>query len=199
MTQKHPRPPERIVCEDVTDELVAAYRARGFVLAFAEEVMRYDLTRAFPHSSAPAVGYRPWDAGSRGTFFAVYTAAFRERPGFPGWSEEEWLRWTGDDPTFRPDLSFLATRQGQALGFVTNAESEKDPQRSGYLIQLGVAPRWRGQGLGTALTLRALQAWRSAGRKAVVLHVNSNNPGALRLYQRLGFVRIKRRGAFDPM
>jgi mycothiol synthase len=196
MTQK---PPERIVCEDVTDERVAAYRARGFGLAFAEEVMRYDLTGALPRISAPDVEYRTWDAGSRGTFFAVYTAAFAQRPGFPAWGQEQWLRWTEDDPTFRPDLSFLATRQGQALGFVTNAHSEEDPQHCGYLIQLGVIPRWRGQGVGAALTLRALQGWRSAGRQALVLHVNSNNPGALRLYQRLGFVRIKRRGAFDPI
>jgi mycothiol synthase len=198
MTQRH-LPPEDIVCEDVTDELVAAYRAQSVALVFAEEVMRYDLTCSLPRISAPDLVYRPWNDESRHAFFAVYAAAFRERPGFPGWSAEEWLSWVADDPTFRPDLSFLATLAGQAIGFVTNAESEQDPQHTGYLIQVGVTPGWRGQGLGAALTLHSLQAWQADGKQAMVLHVNINNPGALHLYQRLGFVTITRRGVFRPV
>lgn len=193
-----PQPPEEQVCEDVTDELVDAYRARGLVLVFAEEVMRYDLTASLPRISAPAVVYHTWDAESRQRFFAVYTAAFRERPGFPNWSAEQWLSWVADDPTFRPDLSFLATRGAEAIGFVTNAESEEDPQHTGYLIQVGVTPNWRGQGLGAALTRQALAAWRAAGKSAMLLHVNCNNSGALHLYQRLGFLTIRRRGKFRP-
>jgi mycothiol synthase len=161
--------------------------------------MRYDLTCPLPRISSPEVVYGTWDSENRHDFFAVYEAAFRERPGFPGWCAEEWLSLVADDPTFRPDLSFLASVGGQALGFVTNAESEQDPQHTGYLIQVGVTPTWRGQGLGATLTLRSLQAWRANGRQAMMLHVNINNPGALHLYQRLGFVTSKRRGKFRPI
>jgi ribosomal protein S18 acetylase RimI-like enzyme len=79
------------------------------------------------------------------------------------------------------------------VGFVTNA----DEGQHGYTIQVGVHPNWRGQGLGAALTTYALQKWQETGKEAVILHVNVNNPGAMRLYQQLGFVVIRRRGKFS--
>lgn len=95
----------------------------------------------------------------------------------------------------RPILSFLAMVQGQAAGFVTNADYEEAQQ--GYLIQVGVHPAWRGQGLGAALTAHSLRAWQEAGKEALILDVNVNNPGAIRLYQQLGFAVVRRRGKFS--
>ncbi|MBA2396981.1 MAG: GNAT family N-acetyltransferase [Ktedonobacteraceae bacterium] len=43
----------------------------------------------------------------------------------------------------------------------------------------------------------ALQAWRETGKEEVVLHVNVNNPGAIHLYQQLGFVIVRKRGKFS--
>lgn len=55
------------------------------------------------------------------------------------------------------------------------------------LFDLVVLPAARGQGLGTAL-VRALLHWgRAAGAQAAYLQVRAANPGALRLYARLGF------------
>src|SRR5690349_8613423 len=122
MAQHQPSLPEEITCENMTDDIVASYREKGFTLVFAEEVMSYNLTRELPRISLPEASYQSWDTQSLHAFFTVYEAAFRERPGFPGWSEEQWVRWVSDDPTFRPDLSFLATIQEQPVGFVTNAE-----------------------------------------------------------------------------
>ncbi len=170
------------------------------MLVFAEEVMNYDLSLALPHVTPPSfVSYLTWDAQSIHAFFTIYQAAFRERPGFPGWEEEEWIHWVSDNPLFRPDLSFLAVVQGQAVGFVTNAEDEATLGQNGYLIQVGVPPQWRDQKLGSALVVRSLQAWQEEGKKAVILHVNSNNPEALRLYQQLGFAIVKRRGKFRQL
>ncbi len=197
MNQGQFPPSEDITCERITDEIVASYREKGFTLFFVEEVMRYDLFSAVPNvTPVPSVTYLTWDAQSRSAFFSVYQAAFRERPGFPGRSEEEWIRWESDDPLFRPDLCFLAVVQGQAVGFVTNGEDEAEPGQNGYIIQVGVHPQWRGQRIGAALMARSLLAWQAEGKKAVILHVNSNNPKAIRLYQQLGFVLVGRRGKF---
>ncbi len=83
--------------------------------------------------------------------------------------------------------------QGQVVGFVTTA----DEGQHGYIIQVGVHPNWRGQGLGAALTTYALQKWQEMGKEAVILDVNVNNPGAIRLYQQLGLVGVRRRGKFS--
>ncbi len=197
MGQDHSVFPEEIRSEDVTDAGIAFYAEQGYTLTFAEEVMRYDLSRALPHVVVPfEVSYLSWAPERTHNFFTVYEAAFQERPGFPGWSETEWVHWTSGDPAFRADLSVLAVVQGQAVGFVTNAEDEEAPAQQGYLIQVGVHPDWRGQGLGAALTTHALQTWRETGKEAVILHVNVNNPGAIRLYQQLGLVIVRRRGKF---
>ena len=194
MVQGHSVPPEEIRSENVTDEGTASYAEKGYTLDFAEEVMRYDLSRTHPQVIVPfEVSYLNWTPERAHAFFTVYDASFRERPGFPGWSEAEWVDWTSSDPAFRSDLSVLAVVQGQAVGFVTNA----DEGQHGYIIQVGVHPNWRGQRLGAALTTYALQKWQETGKEAVILHVNVNNPGAMRLYQQLGFVVIRRRGKFS--
>jgi len=185
---------ETITCENITDEIVTFYKEKGYSLVFVEEVMRYDLSQLLPPMEGlPDVTYLTWNSQSIPAFFAVYEAAFRERPGFPGWSEEVWSRWVSDDPLFRPDLSFLALVEGQAVGFVTNAEDKEN----GYLTQVGVRPQWRGRRLGAELVVRSLQAWQAEGKEAVLLHVNENNPGAIRLYLQLGFVTFRRRGKFS--
>jgi ribosomal protein S18 acetylase RimI-like enzyme len=193
--------PDIITSEDVTDEVVAAHAQQGYALTFAEDVMRYDLSdpsRPLPHLDLPfAVTYLEWTPERASDFFAVYEASFRERPGFPGWSETEWVQWTAGDPTFRPDLSLLAVFEGRAVGFLTSANYEDEQARCGLVIQVGVHPAWRGQKLGAALIIRSLQDWRSAGKEALILDVNVNNPGAKHLYLQLGFLVVRRRGKFS--
>lgn len=198
MAQEHSAPSEEIRCENVTDEITALYVEQGYALTFAEEVMLYDLSQTLSHRSVPLeTTYFNWTPERAHDFFVVYDASFRERPGFPEWNEAEWVHWTSDDPAFRPDLSTLAMVQGQPVGFVTNAEYEEDAKQYGYIIQIGVHLQWRGKGLGAALMTHALQAWRETGKEEVVLHVNVNNPGAIHLYQRLGFVIVRKRGKFS--
>lgn len=194
MTQDHSAFPEGFRSDNITDEVIASYAKKGYTLDFAEEVMRYDLSRMPAQVSVPfEVSYLSWTPERAPAFFTTYDASFRERPGFPGWSQAEWIDWTSSEPTFRSDLSALAVVHGQAVGFVTN----DDDGRHGYIIQVGVHPNWRGKGLGAALTTYALQKWQEAGKEAVILHVNVNNPVAVRLYQRLGFVVIRRQGKFS--
>jgi mycothiol synthase len=196
MGQEYSVPPEEIRSENVTDEVIASLTEKGYTLTFAEEVMHYDISQALPHVVVPfEVSYLSWTPERAHDFFTIYTASFRERPGFPGWDEAEWVHWTSDDPAFRSDLSFLAIARNQAVGFVTTAEYVE--AQHGYIIQAGVHPEWRGQGLGSALIIHALQAWQGAGKEAVILDVNVNNPGAIRLYQQLGFVVMRRRGKFS--
>ncbi|MBU0496022.1 MAG: GNAT family N-acetyltransferase [Chloroflexi bacterium] len=124
-------------------------------------------------------------------FFAVYQAAFRERqrPGYPGWSQEEWIAWLGtDDDDFRPELSLLASHDDLPVGFITCADR--------WIIQMGVRPEWRERGIGSALLTKVLGCFRAAGGDQVLLDVNVNNPRAARVYTRLGFERVGRRARY---
>ena len=56
------------------------------------------------------------------------------------------------------------------------------------VIDIGLAPEARGQGLGSALLAWAQACVRDAGAAGIDLHVAVDNPRAQSLYQRLGFV-----------
>ncbi len=65
-----------------------------------------------------------------------------------------------------------------------------------HITQVCVAPEWQGRGLGGLLIEDCAAHLRQNGFKTVTLTVTQQNYGAVRLYDRLGFVRMH---AFDAM
>jgi len=82
----------------------------------------------------------------------------------------------------------LAYRDDVPVGFIVCAD--------GWIVQLGVPPEWRNRGIGSALMIEALTRFRASGTDQVLLDVNINNPGAARLYERLGFRQVGRRARY---
>lgn len=64
------------------------------------------------------------------------------------------------------------------------------------LYSVAVAAGWRGRGLGEALIRRFLDEARRAGAGRAVLEVRADSPGAVHLYEKLGFVKIRRLPAY---
>jgi ribosomal protein S18 acetylase RimI-like enzyme len=64
-------------------------------------------------------------------------------------------------------------------------------ERKGSVQNFGVVPEHRGRGLGTVLLQKCLQGFRAAGVFRVTLEVTAKNQDAQRLYQRLGFRRLR--------
>jgi ribosomal protein S18 acetylase RimI-like enzyme len=56
-----------------------------------------------------------------------------------------------------------------------------------YLSDLAVDEKCRGKGIGTFILKKSIELAREKGCKRVVLDVDIENEGALRLYQRIGF------------
>ncbi len=180
--------PSRLVIatEGLTDAAARLYERKGFIQEFAEDVMRRDLTGSLPEAPfPPGITVEAWTPGHAGAFFEAYQDAFRDRPGFPGWTQEEWVDWVAGDDDFRPAMSLLARSDDEPVGFAVCDEA--------WIAQIGVRPGWRGQGLGAALLAEVMRRFRAAGCDAVSLGVNVNNPTAARLYTRLGFEVIGRR------
>ena len=178
--------------EALTDPARELFTTRGLRQTFAEDVMRFDLAGTPVPEVALASGatVTTWSTATAERFFAVYQAAFRERPGFPGWSAQRWIDWTADDEEFRPQWSLLATDPVAGdVAFVTCAE--------GWIVQVGVRPDQRGRRLGAGLVVEALRRMRAVGRTEALLDVNVDNPAG-ELYQRLGFQTIGRRARFEP-
>ena len=111
---------------------------------------------------------------TRGVSFCARSAAAARVP--PPRSEEEWTRREFNGHDVVHDLSRTAPGRGYAL--VRTWE-----QDTLYVPLLAVDPDHQGQGLGQRL-LKAVFA--AADGRTVTLNVASDNPNAVKLYERVG-------------
>jgi ribosomal protein S18 acetylase RimI-like enzyme len=79
-------------------------------------------------------------------------------------------------------IRLKAIVNGQVIGFVGGERSGED--HSGWIVTLGVHPRYVGRGIGTALLLWAEKALNT---RRVKLTVRRSNARAIALYERCGY------------
>jgi len=65
-------------------------------------------------------------------------------------------------------------------------------ERVGHITQLCVTPNAKGTGLGYELLRRSVEALRVAGANRITLTVTTANEEAMRLYERAGFIEMRR-------
>jgi ribosomal protein S18 acetylase RimI-like enzyme len=82
-------------------------------------------------------------------------------------------------------LRFVLERDGTVLGYVA---VERQPDGTGYIDYLGVAPDHRRRGLGAELIRAGVAELRAIGCDRCHLAVREDNAGARALYTSLGFV-----------
>ena len=82
---------------------------------------------------------------------------------------------------------FFAVSDGKVIG---TAAIIRHTSTSYELAKMAVAPEAQGRGVGYLLASRAIEFARDAGAERVTLLTNSRLTPALRLYDRLGFVRV---------
>ncbi len=77
---------------------------------------------------------------------------------------------------------------GQVFIQLSSTETRyADGYSRGYLYSLRVRPELQGQGLGTRLLSSAEATLRARGYTTAVIAAGKDNPGAFRLYERLGY------------
>lgn len=150
-----------------------------------------------PTPNLPDVVLRPRVAGDAPLLYAVYASTRVEELADTGWDDaqrEAFLRFqfAAQDDHYTRHYStcafYVVERSGRPVGrlYVDAWPSEV------RIVDIALLPEARGRGLGTAL-LEAVIAAAHARGLAVSIHVEQDNP-ALRLYERLGFVRVEARG-----
>jgi mycothiol synthase len=183
--------PVQVETESLTPPADALFRSRGLRQVFAEDVMRLPLAGWQPVLPAAAdVTFTEWTGQAAPRFFAVWQAAFRERPGFPGWPAGTWISQIADDEDFRPDWTLLASCDGVDVGFIASAAG-------GWIVQLGVIPAARGRRISALMIAEVCNRMIAAGEAQAILTVNINNPSAIAIYQRIGFSRLGRRARYE--
>jgi ribosomal protein S18 acetylase RimI-like enzyme len=94
---------------------------------------------------------------------------------------------------FLPEATWLMEYVGvphkrEMCGTIQGVRSS---HRFGSIQNVGVTPFHRGRGIGTALVVVALNGFQQIGVPNVYLEVTAQNQIAVRVYERLGFRRVK--------
>ncbi len=122
----------------------------------------------------PELVHVPWDAATKRAFvehqFAAQDAHYREH--YPGATMD------------------VVEIDGEPAGRLYVHRGRSDIR----IMDIAIAPAYRGRGIGTAL-LRALVREAAASGRKLSIHVEANNP-ARRLYERLGFTQAGETGVY---
>jgi mycothiol synthase len=123
----------------------------------------------------------------------VNARAFADHPDQGRWTRED-LALRQAEPWFDPAGFLLAVDPAdRILGFHwTKTHSDT----LGEVYVLGIDPGAQGGGLGAALTAAGLRHLASRGLRQVMLYVDEDNPRAVALYRKLGFVQWVTDAAF---
>jgi mycothiol synthase len=185
--------------EQAGAELAWAHGRRPAALAFAAArgwtaertlwQLRRPLSPEIPDRPLPAgITLRAFVPGQdEDAWVGVNARAFAHHPEQGAWTARD-VRLREAEPWFDPAGFLLAERDDGSLAGFHWTKVHPGPPPIGEVYVLGVDPSAQGMHLGPALTVAGLRYLRDRGLAEVMLYVDDDNPAAVRLYQRLGFV-----------
>ncbi len=167
------------------------YAAAGFSPIRWYTDMRRDLSEPLPEIAAvPGLDVVAWSPELDDTVRQAHNAAFMDHWGSQPHTAESWRAWV-HGPHEAPQWSLVALDgAGEVAGYLMSQRHSADLQgfASGFTAALGVVPRWRRRGLGSALLVRALALYLDGGMAYATLDVDAENPSrAHDVYERLGY------------
>ncbi len=88
-----------------------------------------------------------------------------------------------------PDTFLVAEYNGRVVGYVM---AYLRPDLEGHIMSIAVDPEYRGNGIGKALMLEVMERLVKKGAQYIGLEVRVSNERAIKLYEGLGFRKVKR-------
>ncbi|HSL45776.1 MAG TPA: GNAT family N-acetyltransferase, partial [Anaerolineales bacterium] len=109
--------------------------------------------------------------------------------------DDSFLRWASrmTETASLPLMGYVWEQDGQIIGNASLIPFRKKGKRIYLIANVATHPDYRRRGIGRALTERVMKQARDKKAAAIWLHVRDDNPGAIRLYEELGFQEIARR------
>jgi mycothiol synthase len=168
---------------------LAVAAARGWAAERTLWQLRRPLSQEIPDRPLPAgITLRAFVPGQdEDAWVAVNARAFAHHPEQGAWTARD-VRLREAEPWFDPAGFLLAERDDGSLAGFHWTKVHPGPPPIGEVYVLGVDPSAQGMHLGPALTVAGLRYLRDRGLAEVMLYVDDDNPAAMRLYERLGFV-----------
>ena len=109
--------------------------------------------------------------------------------------DDTFMRWATNaiESTSMPLSGFVWEQDGKIIGNTSLVPFRHKGKRIYLIANVATHPDHRRQGIAQALTEKAIRHARQRGTEELWLHVRADNPGAVTMYQNLGFVERARR------
>ena len=109
--------------------------------------------------------------------------------------DDSFLNWASHmtETATLPLTGFVWEENGRIVGNASLIPFRDRGKRIYLIANIAVHPEYRRRGIARALTQRAMQYGWDKKAPALWLHVRNDNPGAIELYQQLGFTEIASR------
>ena len=109
--------------------------------------------------------------------------------------DDSFLRWASrmSETASMPMMGYVWEQDGRIIGNASLIPFRDRGKRIYLVANVATHPDYRRRGIGRALTERVMKQARDKNASAIWLHVRDDNPGAIQLYQDLGFQEIARR------
>src|ERR1051325_5038608 len=116
--------------------------------------------------------------------------------------DDSFLHWASrvTETASMPLMGYVWEENGRIIGNASLIPFRDKGKRIYLIANVATHPDYRRRGIGRALTERVMRQARDKRASAIWLHVREDNPGAIELYQQLGFREIARRTTWyaDP-
>ena len=109
--------------------------------------------------------------------------------------DDSFLRWASrmSETASMPLMGYVWEQDGRIVGNASLIPFRDRGKRIYLIANVATHPDYRRRGIGRALTERVMKQASDKKASAIWLHVRDDNPGAIKLYQNLGFQEIARR------
>jgi len=112
--------------------------------------------------------------------------------------DDGFLRWANHmaETTSLPLTGYVWEQEGRIVGNSSLIPFRDQGRRIHLIANVATHPDYRRRGIGRVLTQRCMEHAREKKTTAIWLHVRDDNPGAIKLYEDLGFREVARRTAW---
>src|SRR5919108_6347049 len=113
--------------------------------------------------------------------------------------DDSFLRWASrmTETASLPMMGYVWEQDGRIIGNASLIPFRDRGKRVYLIANVATHPEFRRRGIGRALTEQVMKQARDRNASAIWLHVRDDNPGAIKLYQDLGFQEVARRTAWQ--
>ena len=135
--------------------------------------------------------YRPYAPKDFAELYAVEEVCFQPPFRFA----RGYMRQLVND---RNAATWIAEEEGRMAGFAIVQWGRETDEFIAYLMTIEVIPEARGRSVGAELLLRSEESARAAGAARIWLHVDEENPSAIRMYHGHGYALVERHENYYP-